>query len=80
MASASAIWFSAAATAWESASAVRAPHTAVALVDGAVGLVMAAEGRLAVALAFQTAGERITAIDVIADPERLQEVEVCVLD
>ena len=62
------------------ASAVRAPHTAVALVDGAVGLVMAAEGRLAVALAFQTAGERITAIDVIADPERLQEVEVCVLD
>jgi RNA polymerase sigma-70 factor (ECF subfamily) len=62
------------------ASAVRAPHTAVALVDGAVGLVMAVDGRLAVALAFQTAGERITAIDVIADPERLPEVEVSVLD
>jgi len=62
------------------ASAVRAPHTAIALVDGSVGLVMAIEGRLAVALAFQTAGERITAIDVIADPERLQELAVSVLD
>jgi RNA polymerase sigma factor (sigma-70 family) len=62
------------------ASAVRAPHTAVALVDGAVGLVMAVDGRLTVALAFQTVGERITAIDVIADPERLQRVEVSVLD
>jgi RNA polymerase sigma factor (sigma-70 family) len=62
------------------ASAVRAPDTAVALVDGAVGLVMAVDGRLAVALTFQTAGERITAIDVIADPERLPEVEVSVLD
>ena len=62
------------------ASAVRAPHTAIALVDGSVGLVMAMEGRLAVALAFQTAGERITAIDVIADPERLQELAVSVLD
>jgi RNA polymerase sigma-70 factor, ECF subfamily len=62
------------------ASAVRAPHTAVALVDGSVGLVMAVEGRLAVALAFRTAGERITAIDVIADPERLQELAVSVLD
>jgi RNA polymerase sigma factor (sigma-70 family) len=62
------------------ASAVRAPDTAVALVDGAVGLVMAVDGRLAVALTFQTAGERITAIDVIADPERLREVEVSVLD
>jgi hypothetical protein len=41
---------------------------------------MAVDGRLAVALAFQTAGERITAIDVIADPERLPEVEVSVLD
>jgi RNA polymerase sigma-70 factor (ECF subfamily) len=62
------------------ASAVRAPHTAVALVDGSVGLVMAVEGRLAVALAFRTAGEHITAIDVIADPERLQELAVSVLD
>jgi RNA polymerase sigma factor (sigma-70 family) len=62
------------------ASAVRAPHTAIALVDGSVGLVMAMEGRLAVALAFQTAGERITAINVIADPERLQELAVSVLD
>jgi hypothetical protein len=41
---------------------------------------MAVEGRLAVALAFQTARERITAIEVIADPDRLQEVEVSVLD
>jgi RNA polymerase sigma factor (sigma-70 family) len=62
------------------ASAVRAPHTAVALVDGAVGLVMAVEGRLAVALAFQTSEEHITAIDVIADRERLQQLEVSVLE
>jgi RNA polymerase sigma-70 factor (ECF subfamily) len=62
------------------ASAVRAPHTAVAFVDGSVGLVMAEAGRLAVALSFRTAGDLITAIDVIADPERLRALEVSVLE
>jgi RNA polymerase sigma-70 factor (ECF subfamily) len=62
------------------ASAVRAPHTALALVDGSVGLVMAVEGRLAVALAFRTTGDRISEIDVIADPQRLQALDVSVLD
>ena len=61
------------------ASAVRARVTELALVDGAVGLVMAPAGRLAVALAFALVDETITAIDIIADPERLARLEVRLL-
>jgi len=58
------------------AAAVRALVSEVALVDGSVGIVMAPAGRLSVVLAFATDGERITAIDVIADPERLARLEI----
>jgi RNA polymerase sigma-70 factor (ECF subfamily) len=63
-----------------SASDIRARHTQPALVNGSVGLVMAPRGRLRLVLAFSIVGERITAIDVIADPARLREVEISVLD
>jgi RNA polymerase sigma-70 factor (ECF subfamily) len=61
------------------ASGLRARVTEMALVNGSVGLVMAPEGRLTVALAFTTVKDRIVAIDVIADPERLSRLDVRVL-
>ena len=51
-----------------------------ALVDGAVGIVVAPEGRLALVLRFAVADEKITEIDIEADPNRLQGLELAVLD
>jgi RNA polymerase sigma-70 factor (ECF subfamily) len=50
----------------------------VALLDGNPGLVMAPGGRLTRALLFSFAGDRVTSIDVIADPARLRELDVSV--
>jgi len=49
-----------------------------ALLDGAVGLVHAPGGRLVRALAFTFAGDRVTGLEVIGDPERLRALEVAV--
>ena len=62
------------------ASMGRAPFTGLALVDGQVGLVMRDAGLLRLVLSFTFADGLITEIDVIADRERLGEVEVAVLD
>ncbi len=51
-----------------------------ALVDGAVGIIVAPEGRLALVLRFAVADEKITEIDIEADPNRLQGLELAVLD
>jgi RNA polymerase sigma factor (sigma-70 family) len=51
----------------------------LALVDGAVGLVMAPKGRLTRALTFTIANGRITTIEVIGDPERLRELDFSVI-
>ncbi len=51
-----------------------------ALVDGAVGIVVAPGGRLALVLRFGIVGDKITAIDIEADPNRLQRLELAVLD
>jgi RNA polymerase sigma factor (sigma-70 family) len=61
------------------AAATRSRYGRVALVNGAPGLVMAPRGRLVVALAFTFDEDRITGIDVIADPERLAGLELGVL-
>ena len=61
------------------ASAMRSRYGRIALVNGAPGLVMAPGGRLVVALAFTFAEDRITGIDVIADPERLAGLDLAVL-
>ncbi|NJP47042.1 sigma factor [Actinacidiphila epipremni] len=61
-----------------SLAAARIAFTEAALVNGAPGLVMAPLGRLRLALAFTSTAGRITSIDVIADPERLREVEIAV--
>jgi RNA polymerase sigma-70 factor, ECF subfamily len=58
----------------------RARASELVLVDGAPGLLMVREGRPAVVLAFRVDDDRITGIDVIADPERLAGLELAVLD
>ncbi|MFF3444241.1 sigma factor-like helix-turn-helix DNA-binding protein [Streptosporangium sp. NPDC002721] len=57
----------------------RARFTGPALLDGAVGLVMAPRARLRVALTFTIVDDLITAIDVIAEPDRLVRLELAVL-
>ena len=62
------------------ASSVRAGRSQLALVDGEVGIVFAPAGRLQVVLAFTvSATGQITAIDVIADPDRLRRLRLAVL-
>ena len=61
-------------------SSGRAAHSQLALVDGAVGIVFAPAGRLQVVLALTVnAARRVTAIDVIADPDRLRRLRLAVL-
>jgi RNA polymerase sigma factor (sigma-70 family) len=51
-----------------------------ALVNGAVGLVMAPRGRLFLVLTFTVTDGKITTIDIIAEPDRLQALDLAVLD
>ena len=51
-----------------------------ALVNGAVGLVLAARGRLSRALTFKIVKGRITEIEVIGDPTRLGQLDVSVVE
>jgi RNA polymerase sigma-70 factor (ECF subfamily) len=61
-------------------AAGRAAESRLALVDGAVGIVFAPAGHLRVVLALTVnEARRITAIDVIADPDRLQRLNLSVL-
>ena len=50
-----------------------------ALVDGAVGLAIVPQGRLFGALGFTFTGDKITEIDMIADPEHLRRVDLAAL-
>jgi RNA polymerase sigma factor (sigma-70 family) len=62
------------------ASSGRAGHSRLALVDGAVSIVFAPAGRLQAVLALTVSeAHRITAIDVIADPDRLRRLRLAVL-
>jgi RNA polymerase sigma factor (sigma-70 family) len=49
-----------------------------ALVNGAIGVVMAPQGRLSRALTFKIANDKITEIEVIGDPARLRELDVSI--
>jgi RNA polymerase sigma factor (sigma-70 family) len=61
-------------------AAGRAAESRLALVDGAVGIVFAPAGHLRVVLALTVnEARRITAIDVIADPDRLRRLNLSVL-
>jgi hypothetical protein len=51
-----------------------------ALVDGAVGAVWAPGGQPRVVFGFTITHGRIVAIDILADPERLDQLDLAVLD
>jgi len=51
-----------------------------ALVDGSPGLVFAPGGRLARVLTFKIVGEKIVEFEVIANPNRLKQLNLAVLD
>ena len=58
----------------------RARFAEPALVNGTVGAVVAPHGRLLLVLAFSVTGSRVAGYDVIADPARLAQLELAVLD
>jgi hypothetical protein len=58
----------------------RARAARPALVDGAVGLVWAPGGQTRVVFGFTIAGGKIVEIELVADPERLGQLDVAVLD
>jgi RNA polymerase sigma factor (sigma-70 family) len=58
----------------------RALFTGPALIDGGVGLAMAPGGRLRVVLTFTIVEGAVTEIDVIAEPDRLNRLDLAVLD
>jgi RNA polymerase sigma-70 factor (ECF subfamily) len=51
-----------------------------ALVNGAIGVVVAPQGRLVRALRFTIANGKITEIEVIGNPARLGELDVSTVD
>jgi len=57
----------------------RAHAAQLALVDGAAGLVWAPGGQPRVVFAFTLRDEKIIAIEIIADPERLSQLDVKVI-
>jgi hypothetical protein len=51
-----------------------------ALVNGAAGVVLAAEGRLFAVVGFTVRGGKIAEIDILADPARLRRLDLAVPD
>jgi hypothetical protein len=58
----------------------RARFARPALVDGAAGAVWAPGGQSRVVFAFTVRSGKIAAIDLLADPERLRQLDVVILD
>jgi RNA polymerase sigma factor (sigma-70 family) len=58
------------------AFSLRARFARPALVNGAAGLVVAAQGRPLSVMAFTVAEGRIVELDILADPERLRRLEL----
>jgi RNA polymerase sigma factor (sigma-70 family) len=56
------------------------PYVRPALINGAAGVVVAPRGVPFSIMGFTVAGGRIVAIDSLADPERLRELDLTVLD
>jgi RNA polymerase sigma-70 factor (ECF subfamily) len=50
------------------------------LVNGAAGVVMAAGGRPFSVVGFTVSGGKIVEIDILADPERLRQLDLAVLN
>lgn len=62
------------------AMAGRARYARPAIVDGRVGIVVAPKGRLRLVLVLVIQQGKISAIDLIADPKRLEQMELRVVD
>jgi RNA polymerase sigma factor (sigma-70 family) len=58
----------------------RARSARPALVDGAVGAVWAPGGQPRVVFAFTVTGGKVLEIDILADPDRLRQLDLAVLD
>ena len=58
----------------------RAQGARTALIDGAVGLVVILDGEVRIAVTATVEAGRITGLDAIADPARLRELDVVILD
>jgi len=52
----------------------------VAMLDGNPGLVMVLNGRLARAVVFSFAGDKISSVEVIGAPDRLRQIELSLPD
>jgi len=52
-----------------------AAHGRLAMVNGAVGVVIAPQGKLLAVVGVSVAGGRIVAIDIVADPDKLSGIE-----
>jgi len=57
-----------------------APHVRPVLVNGVAGALIAPRGKPYSVMAFTVAGGRVVAIDVVADPERLRELDLTALE
>jgi RNA polymerase sigma factor (sigma-70 family) len=57
----------------------RAQSARLALVNGAVGLIVAPRGRLSIAVSLTIVNGKITEMDVVADPERLATLDLAVV-
>jgi len=57
----------------------RAQSARLALVNGAVGVILAPHGRLSVALSLTIVDGKITEMDVVANPGRLAQLDLAVL-
>jgi RNA polymerase sigma-70 factor (ECF subfamily) len=57
-----------------------APYVRPALINGAAGVVVLPKDRPFSVMAFTVRNGRITAIDALADPERLAELDLTALD
>jgi hypothetical protein len=64
----------------EQAVARRAQFAGEATVDGAVGAVVAPYGRLRLVLRFTIDRDKIAAIEVVAEPERLRQLDLAALE
>jgi RNA polymerase sigma factor (sigma-70 family) len=62
------------------AYSARTRFAQLALVNGTAGIIVAPRGRLVTALTFTVRHDRIAEIDVIADPERLRQFDLALLD
>ena len=58
----------------------RAQAAKPALIDGAVGIAVIFGGRLRIALNLTITGDRIAGIEAVAEPERLRQFDLAVLD